>query len=262
MGKLDGKVALITGSATGIGRATALLFASEGAKIVIADYAVADGKVTEGMIKEMGKEALFLETDVRKPADVQRTVDASVAKFGRIDVMFANAGIMGRWLFGGDALVDEFNDIIDTNLKGVFYCARYILPVMVAQGGGVIVNTASTAGILGLPGQSSYGASKAGVIMITKTMALEYADKNIRINCICPGGITTRMSDPDPHGTAPVFRQPQPMRRFGKPEEVARLVLWLSSEDASYINGAAISIDGGWTSGFAKVPPKKPKPQA
>jgi len=210
------------------------------------------------MVKDKGNEAIFVEIDVRKSAEVRKMVDTTVDTYGRLDILFNNAGIMGRWIFGGDIDELDLDDIIDTNLKGVFLGSRYAIPVMVKQGGGVILNTASTAGMVSLPGQSIYGASKAGVVMLTRTMALEYADMNIRINCICPGGILTRMSEPDPSGTTPSFRQPQPMRRFGTPEEVARLLLYLASDDASYVNGAAITIDGAWSTGFAKRPPKRP----
>ncbi len=257
MGKLDGKVALITGSATGIGRATALLFAREGAKVVVADYAPDEGKETVRMIRDAGSEAIFVEADVRRADDVKKMIRMAVDTCGRIDVLYNNAGIMGRWIFTGDLDEQEFDDIVATNLRGVFLGCKYVLPVMLDQGGGVIINTASTAGLIGLPGLPGYCASKAGVIQLTKTAALEYADKNIRVNCICPGGIKTRMSEPEPTGTEPAFRQSQPMRRFGLPEEVSQAALYLACDDSSFVSGAALVVDGGWTSGIPKARPKK-----
>jgi len=258
MGKLDGKVALITGSGSGIGRATALLFAEEGAKVVVADFVMEGGKETVRMIKEAGGEATFVEADVRRAADVRTMIQKTLDAYGRIDILYNNAGVQGKWVFAGDTPDEEWDRIIDTNLKGVFLGSKYVLPVMLEQGGGVIINTASTAGIVGLPGLPVYCASKAGVIQFTRTMALEYADRNIRVNCICPGGIATPMSAPPPPGEAgPVFRQPQPMRRFGDPVEIAKAALYLASQDSAFVTGTALTVDGGWTAGFAKRPPKK-----
>jgi len=258
MGKLDGKVALITGAASGIGRATALLFAKEGAKVAVADYVPAGGQETVRMIEEAGGEAIFIEADVSKAADVERMVKKTVNKYGRIDILYNNAGIMGRYIFTADTPEKEWDNIISINLKGVFLGSKYAIPVMLNQGEGVIINTASTAGMMGLPGLPAYCASKAGVIQLTKTMALEYADQNIRVNCICPGGILTPMSQPPDQAEAlPPFRQSQPMRRMGQPEEVARAALYLASDDSSFVTGAALVVDGGWTTGMPKYRPKK-----
>jgi NAD(P)-dependent dehydrogenase (short-subunit alcohol dehydrogenase family) len=256
MGKLDGKVALITGAGSGIGRATALLFAKEGSKVVVADYVPAGGKETAEMIKTAGGEAIFLEIDVSKTADVQTMVKSTLDTYGGIDILYNNAGVLGGYLFTADLSEEEFDRIIGINLKGVFLGLKHVIPVMIGRGGGVIINTASTAGLIGLPGQPAYCASKAAVIQLTKAAALEYADQNIRINCICPGGIETplaRMKE----GEVPPFRQPQPMRRMGGPEDIAWAALYLACDDSAYVTGIALTVDGGWTTGIPKRPPKK-----
>jgi len=259
MGKLDGKVALITGAGSGIGRATALLFVKEGAKVVVVDYVPEGGEETVKMIREAGGEAIFIDADVSKAADVERMIKTTVDKYGRIDILYNNAGIMGAYAFTADTPEKKWDTILNINLKGVFLGSRHAIPVMLNQGGGVIINTASTAGMLGLPGLPAYCASKAGVIQLTKTIALEYADQNIRVNCICPGGILTPMSRPPDAADAvqPPFRQSQPMRRFGEPEEVARAALYLASDDSSYVTGAALVVDGGWATGIPKARPRK-----
>ena len=258
MGKLDGKVALITGAGSGIGRATALLFAEEGARVVVADYVAAGGGETVKMIREAAGEAIFVEVDVSKAVDVQKMIKATLDAYGRIDVLYNNAGIMGKYVFTADMAEKDWDRIIEINLRGVFLGSKYAIPVMLAQGGGIIVNTASTAGIIGLPGQPAYCASKAAVIQLTKTAALEYADQNIRVNCICPGGIITPMSQPSDLSEAmPPFRQSQPMRRMAGPEEVARAALYLACDDSSFVTGTALTVDGGWTAGIPKSRPRK-----
>jgi NAD(P)-dependent dehydrogenase (short-subunit alcohol dehydrogenase family) len=258
MGKLEGKVALITGAGSGIGRATALLFVKEGAKVAVADYVPAGGRETVRMIKKAKGEAIFIDADVSKTADVERMIKTTLGKYGRIDILYNNAGVMGAYAFTADTPDKKWDNILNTNLKGVFLGSKYVIPVMLNQGGGVIINTASTAGMIGLPGLPAYCASKAGVIQLTKTMALEYADQNIRVNCICPGGILTAMAQPPgPGEPPPPFRQSQPMRRFGQPEEIARAALYLACDDSSYVTGAALVVDGGWATGLAKARPKK-----
>jgi len=249
MGKLDGKVALITGAASGIGRASALLFAKEGAKVAVADYVPAGGQETVKLIKEAGGEAIFIEADVSKAADAERMVKTTVDTYGRIDILFNNAGIMGTFAATAKTTEEKWDLIININLKGVFLGSKYAIPVMLDQGGGIIVNTASTAGIGALPYLPVYSASKGGVIQLTKAMAMEYGGKNIRVNCICPGGIQTGIAAasgvPGEHAPLPG----QPLRRTGQPEDVAHAALYLASDDSSYVTGAALVVDGGWTSG-------------
>ena len=257
MGRLDGKVALITGAGSGIGRATALLFAKEGAKVVVADYVPQGGHETVKMIKEAGGQAVFAEVNVSRSSDVQKMIKLALDTFGRLDILFNNAGIQGNFAMTVDTPEEAWDNIMATNLKGVFLGSKYAIPIMIKQGGGVIINTASTAGIIGLPGLPAYGASKAGVIQLTKTMALEYADKNIRVNCICPGGIVTPIFASSDADHPPLFRQAQAMGRLGQPEEVAKVALYLASDDSSYVTGTSAVVDGGWTVGLPKFTPKK-----
>lgn len=259
MGKLDGKVALITGAASGIGRATSLLFCEEGAKVVVVDCVSAGGEETVKLIREAGGDAIFIEADVSKTADVTRMIGTTVDTFGRIDILYNNAGIMGNtWIQTADIPDSQWDKIIATNLRGVFLGTKYVIPLMIKQGGGVIVNTASTAGLIGLPGLPAYCASKAGVIQLTKVSALEYAGQNIRVNCICPGGILTPMSAPVPPGEpGPEFRHPQPMGKFADPEEIAKAALYLACDDSAYVTGIALTVDGGWTTGLPKWPSRK-----
>ena len=249
MGKLDGKVALITGAASGIGRASALLFAKEGAKVAIADYAPEGGRETAEMIKEAGGDATFIEADVSKAADVERMVKETVDTYGRIDILFNNAAIMGTFGSTEKTTEEKWDLIMSTNLKGVFLGSKYAIPVMLNQGGGTIINTASTSGTDALPYLPVYSASKGGVIALTKSMAMELGGKNIRVNCICPGGIQTNLAASSgvtgEHNPLPG----QPLRRAGQPEDVAHAALYLASDDSSYVVGTALVIDGGWTSG-------------
>ncbi len=248
MGKLDVKVALITGAASGIGRATALLFAKEGAKVAIADYAPEGGRETAKMIKEAGGEATFIEADVSKAADAERMVKTIVDTYGRIDIIFNNAGIMGPFARTAKTTEETWDLVVNTNLKGVFLGSRYAIPVMLNQGGGVIINTGSFAGIDALTRLPAYTASKAGVIALSKAMAMEYGGRKIRVNCICPGGIYTQMTALPDGGEPPVLPG-QPLRRQGQPEDVAHAALYLASDDSSYVTGAILMVDGGYTSG-------------
>jgi NAD(P)-dependent dehydrogenase (short-subunit alcohol dehydrogenase family) len=256
MGKLDGKVALITGAASGIGRATALLFAKEEAKIAVADYVPAGGQETVRMIQKAGGDAVFIEADVSQAANVERMVKTTVNAYGQIDILFNNAGV-GQT---GDSMLetteDEWDRVLNINLKGVFLCSKYAIPVMLDQGGGVIINTASIAGLVGLPGIPAYGVSKAGVIQLTRMMAAEYGRQNIRVNCICPGAIQTPMTE---SVSLPMdaYIQVQFLNRTGQPEDIARAALYLASDDSSFVTGVALVVDGGWT-----VSPRMPRPGA
>ena len=249
MGQLDGKVALITGAGSGIGRASALAFAREGAKVAVADIVVEGGEETVRMVKEAGGEAFFIRVDVSNAADVEAMVNAVVDTYGRIDCAYNNAGIEGRLASTDEYPEDVFDKVIDINLTGVWLCMKYELPHMLKQGGGAIVNTASGAGLIGVSGMSAYVASKHGVVGLTKTAALEYAKSGIRVNAVCPGLIQTpmveRITAEQPQlGEALVAAEP--VGRTGKPEEIAESVVWLSSDAASFVTGHAMSVDGGY----------------
>ena len=248
-GQLDGKVALITGAGSGIGRASALAFAREGAKVAVADIVVEGGEETVRMVKEAGGEAFFIKVDVSNAADVEAMVNTVVDTYGRIDCAYNNAGIEGRLASTDEYPEDVFDKVIDINLTGVWLCMKYELPHMLKQGGGAIVNTASGAGLIGVAGMSAYVASKHGVVGLTKTAALEYAKSGIRVNAVCPGLIQTPMveritADQPQLGEALVAAEP--VGRTGKPEEIAESVVWLSSDAASFVTGHAMSVDGGY----------------
>ncbi len=249
MGQLDGKVALITGAGSGIGRASALAFAREGAKVAVADIVVEGGEETVRMVKEAGGEAFFVKVDVSNAADVEAMVNTVVDTYGRIDCAYNNAGIEGRLASTDEYPEDVFDKVIDINLTGVWLCMKYELPQMLKQGSGAIVNTASGAGLIGVAGMSAYVASKHGVVGLTKTAALEYAKSGIRVNAVCPGLIQTpmveRITAEQPQlGEALVAAEP--VGRTGKPEEIAESVVWLSSDAASFVTGHAMSVDGGF----------------
>ena len=244
---LEGKVAVVTGGASGIGRATALALAREGARVVVDDILVPGSEETVRLIQESGGEATFVNADVRERAEVEALIGSTVATYGRLDCAFNNAGTEGRMASAPDYEEDEWDAIIDTNLKGVWLCMKYEIPQMLKQGGGAIVNAASVGGLVALQSLSPYCASKGGVVQITRTVAVEYAASNIRVNAVCPGGIVTGM-------TLRLRTYPQmrdmpkaPIRRSGEPEEVAEAVVWLCSDRASYITGLCMAVDGGYT---------------
>jgi NAD(P)-dependent dehydrogenase (short-subunit alcohol dehydrogenase family) len=248
MGKLDGKVAVITGAASGIGRATALLFAEEGAKVVVADWDEAKGRKTAEEIRAAGGEATFVRVDVSRPEDVQAMVETAVRDYGRLDVIFNNAGVEGEQAPTADCTLDNWERVININLRGVFLGMKYAIPHML-NGGGVIINNASVAGLVGFRGIPAYCASKGGVIQLTRAAALEYAPQGIRVNAICPGVIWTPMverfaSTSDEARAA--LEAMEPIGRFGQPEEVARLALFLASDDSSFCTGAPFIVDGGF----------------
>lgn len=245
-GLLTGKVALITGGAAGIGRATAQIFAREGAKVMVADIVVEEGQETVRLIRDAGGEATFMRCDVTRSTEVKALVDETVATYGRLDCAFNNAGIEGTVSSTSDCTEENWDSIMATNLKGEWLCMKYEIPQMLLQGGGAIVNTASVGGLVGLPGLSAYCASKGGVVQLTKVAALEYAKSHIRINAICPGGIRTGMSKR--LGKQPQMgeTQPAPMRRWARPEEVGEVVAWLCSDAASFVTGHTMTADGGF----------------
>ena len=242
MGKLDGKVALVTGGGSGIGRATSVLFAQEGAKVAVADYVPAGGKETVKMITGAGGQAVFIEADVSRAADVKRMVNTTVDTYGRIDILYNNAGIQ-KYALTADVSEEDWAKMLDTNLTSVFLASKYTIPYMLKQGGGVIISTASAQGFSGNIGTGPYTVAKAGIISLTKTMAAEYAKVNIRINCICPGVIDTAMGGP----WIPMVRMDLvPQGKAGKPEDIAKAALYLASDDSSYITGFPLVVDGGW----------------
>jgi NAD(P)-dependent dehydrogenase (short-subunit alcohol dehydrogenase family) len=248
---LDGKSALITGGGGGIGRAAALVFAREGARVAVADIAVDAARETVAQVNAAGGQAISLSGEVTQDADVRSMIDSVVGTYGRLDCAFNNAGIAGWQVDAGGKKTAEwseeaFDRMIAVNLKGVWLCMRHELPQMQAQGGGAIVNTGSIAGLIGLPTSSAYVAAKHGVIGLTKTAALEYAESNIRVNAVCPGFIRTRMTEDTMRRRGEAILAQVPFRRMGNPEEIAEMVAWLCSERASYVSGAAYNVDGGW----------------
>lgn len=253
-GQLDGKVALVTGGASGIGRATALTFAREGAKLIIADLNEDGGQQTVHLITENGGEAIFVQTDVTQATAVEALISKAAETYGRLDCAHNNAGISGLGIAGTQrALTAEYPDarwyqVIAANLTSVWLCMKYELQQMLTQGGGTIVNTASVAGLVGMPGNCAYGASKHGVVGLTKTAALEYAQHGIRVNCVCPGWIQTPMTAAgmqDPERRARIIAS-APIGRVGNPEEVAEAVVWLCSDAASFVTGHTMTVDGGY----------------
>jgi NAD(P)-dependent dehydrogenase (short-subunit alcohol dehydrogenase family) len=248
-GYLDGKAALVTGAGSGIGRATALACAREGAKIVVADMAVEGGEETVSMIKSAGGKATFVLVNVTQAAEVEAMVAAAVSAYGRIDCAHNNAGIEGVFATTADYPEADWDRVMAVNLKGVWLCMKYEIPQMLQQGGGAIVNTASLAGLVGAKRMPAYVASKHGVAGLTKTAALEYAKSGIRVNAVCPGIIHTSMVDrmflsrrPDLEDRLAAV---EPMGRLGKPEEVAEAVVWLCSDAASFVTGHTMTVDGG-----------------
>lgn len=243
MGKLQNKVALITGGASGIGAATARLFAAEGAKLVLVDLNEEKGKMVEEELKANGTEAVFIKTNITSEEEVADLFKQAVSAYGKIDIVFNNAGI-GRVHPSHELDYAEWRTTVNVDLDGVFLVAREALRVMLLNGGGNIVNTASMYGWVGSPGSAAYNAAKGGVVNLTRSLALEYADKNIRVNSLCPGFIDTPII---PEDDKVALSTMTPMKRLGKAEEMAKAVLFLASDDSSYMTGNSLIVDGGYT---------------
>ena len=247
-----GKVGIVTGGTSGIGRDAAILFAKEGANVVVAGRRDVEGSETLGLVRKGGGDGLFVKTDVSKAAEVRALVDKTAEKFGRLDFAFNNAGIEGKWIPIAEQSEEDWDQTIDINLKGVWLCMKYEIQQMLKQGkGGAIVNMSSIAGLMGSAGAATYCASKHGVMGLTKSGALETARAGIRINAICPAVIETPMGDR-------LFGEPEmrkyatslhPLGRFGTPMEVAEAVVWMCSEHASFMTGQWIVLDGGFLAG-------------
>lgn len=255
-GQLEGRVALVTGGSSGIGRASALAFAREGAKVIIADVNVEGGEAVVRTIKETGAEAIFVRTDVSKAADVKAMVDRAVERFGGLDCAFNNAGTDNLHAPVGEYTEEEWDRVLGTNLKGVMLCLRYEIPQMLSRGGGTIVNCSSVVGLIGSPLSPAYISSKHGIVGLTRSAALDYARKGIRVNAVCPGVTRTPQVEAFikelPDGEAQLSAQ-APMGRMAEPEEIAAAVVWLCSDASSYVTGHPLAVDGGWTAGTPQV---------
>ena len=248
-GLFEGKVALVTGASSGIGRATALAFGREGAKVVVAARRKAEGEETVGEIERSGGDALFVRADVSSEPDVRAMIESVVRAYGRLDCAFNNAGATGGAGPLAEAPKTAWDTVIGTNLTGVWLCMKYEIPAMLAGRGGAIVNNASVAGLRGYPRNPIYAASKHGVVGLTLSAAVQYASQGIRINVVCPGWIQTPMTAPfrDDAELGAAILAMHPIGRAAQPEEVAASVIWLCSDAASFVTGVALPVDGGLT---------------
>ena len=248
-GILADKVSLITGAGSGIGRASAIAFAREGSQVVVSDINAEGGEETVSRISEMGGQAIFVSADVSHAGDVEALVQSAVQQYGRLDCALNNAGVSGGQRLIHEYSEDDWDRVIDINLKGVWLCLKYEIIQMLEQGGGAIVNTASTMGLVGGAGSASYGASKHGVLGLTKNAAVEYAKSGIRVNAVCPGHIRTPMIEQGSllvRGNEERIIARHPLGRLGAPEEIAETVVWLCSDAASFVTGHAMTVDGGY----------------
>ncbi len=247
--RLKGKVAIITGAGSGIGRASSLFFASEGARVVVADIAEDAGRETVRLIRERGAEAIFVRTDVSKADEVRAMVASSVETFGTLDVLFNNAGYYDHQGPVADVPEEIWELTIDVNLKGTYLGAKYAIPEMIKNGRGSIINTASCLGLVAASNYAAYCAAKGGIVLLTRSIAVDYGRHNIRCNAICPGVIATKVNEEirsQPGGLERLMA-PLLVNYIGQPEDIAHLAVYLASDESRYVTGAAISIDGGYT---------------
>lgn len=245
-----GQVAFVTGASSGIGRATALAFAEAGANVMLADITSSGGEEAAALARKYGVKAVFQKCDVSSEDDVKKAIERTISEFGRLDVAFNNAGIEGAQAPTSEGTTENWDRVININLKGVWLCMKYQIPLMVKQKSGSIINCSSIAGLVGFQSIPAYVASKHGVIGLTQTAALELATSGVRVNAVCPGVIQTPMIDRFTGGNAvaaEALRKSEPMGRTGRPEEIADAVLWLGSSKSSFVTGQSIAVDGGWT---------------
>ncbi|MDN6626903.1 MAG: SDR family oxidoreductase [Pisciglobus halotolerans] len=245
---LKDKVVIVTGAASGFGRDTSLLFAEEGAKVIAVDFNKEGVNETVEQIKTAGREATSIQADVSSDEDVHNFMKKAVQTYGKIDILFNNAGIYvpGK---ADEVSEDDWDKMMNVNLKSVYLGSKHAVPYMKENGSGVIINTASAAGIIGFPNAVAYAASKGGVVSLTKAMAVDYASENIRVNCICPGtgetGLTKEVLENEQ--LREMFLAPIPMGRFAQPQDIAKAALFLASDLSAYLTGVALPVDGGWT---------------
>lgn len=251
--RLGGKVAVVTGAGSGIGRATAQRFAQEGASVVVADWNPAGGRETVDLIRSAGGKAVFVETDVSQADQAGRMVETALTSYGRLDILFNNAAIQ---VFGTipDTSETDWHKVLDVNLKGVYLGCKYAIPPMIEQGGGSIINMSSILGLVGDPAMPAYGATKGGILAMTKAMAQAHGRQNIRVNSICPGDVETPLvmeyfdQQPDPAAARQAVANEYALGRIARPDEIASVALFLASDESSFITGTYIVVDGGLTS--------------
>ena len=244
-GLVEGRVALVTGGGSGIGRQACLVFSREGAQVVVCDVVLEGGEETVSQIRQAGGQAMFIQADVAQAAEVEAVVARTVETYGRLDCAYNNAGIAGRTARVADDSEQNWDRVLSINLKGVWLCLKYEIAHMLTQGSGAIVNTASDAGLIGLRRAGAYVASKHGVVGLTKTAALEYATSNIRVNAVCPGPIDTPMLRGASERVIDAMAAAQPNGRLGQPREIAEAAVWLCSDAASFVTGHPMPVDGG-----------------